>query len=161
MFFNLILVDLILYKDYPMKNKLFFLSITIGLSVLSNADVEISVGSYAKDEIHISTNENSNKIYVHKENQIIDATIGSNAIPNHKFTKEKGIAYYQEKINRYEEKILKYQSKITNYEEKISEKPRKKERYQDKIHNYQDKIKAYQEKISESEIKLKEYQTMK
>lgn len=158
-----------------MKNNFFLLSIAIGLSVSSNAEVEISVGGYANDEIHISANGNNiqtssvstdkngntNYIYVDKGSQIIDSTIGSTVISNHKFTKEEGIQHYTNKINRYEEKIAKYHDKINHYQQKIADKPRKRERYQNKIVDYQDKINNYKEKILEAERKLEEYQSIK
>lgn len=158
-----------------MKNNFFLVSIAIGLSVSSNAEIQISVGGYANDEIHISSNGNdlqtspvstdengnTNYIYVDKGSQIINSTIGSTVIVNRKFTKDEGIRHYNNKINRYEEKIAKYHDKINNYQHKMVEKPAKRERYQDKIHHYQDKINEYQQKLLEAERKLKEYQAMR
>ncbi len=149
-----------------MQNKIFILSMAIGLTISVNAEVDISISGYGQHDIKdvsVSTDDrgNTNYIYVDKGSHIVDSTIGSTIVTNHQFTKEEGIRYYNRKINRYQDKIETYHNKIDNYHDKISQKPHKRERYQNKIEHYKDKINEYRKKITEARIKLKKYHNMR
>ncbi len=138
-----------------MKNNFLILSVVIGFSVSSYAEVQISVENYGHKSIQISTNNDN------LQNTSISIDKGTQIIVDRKYTREEALLHYQRKIHRYEEKILKYHNKIKDYHEKIAEKPKKTERYQSKIENYQAKINEYHQKIEATKRKLREYQEIK
>jgi len=119
---------------------------------------EISVSISNMDKVMVTTDDNKNKdyIYVDKNSQIINSTIGTTVYVNSepKSQEEKNL-YYQKKIQRYTEKIDRYRLKIEKYQAKIIKKPKYSERYSDRIEEYELKIEKFQEKIKEFQLEIK------
>ncbi|CAA6800307.1 MAG: Unknown protein [uncultured Sulfurovum sp.] len=143
-------------KKYP-----YILSLTITLSTFSASEVLISISDddpNKKSNVVVSTDKNGNKdyIYIDKDSQIINSTIGTNININQSTprTKEESIAFYNKRIIYYKSKIDSYHDKIDKYKEKIIDKPKYKERYQDKIERYFEKINSYKDKIAETNLKI-------
>ena len=142
--------------------KLIALPIIISFSTLIMAEVHVSIHdkNYDNNNVVVSTDRqgNTDYIYVDKDSQIINSTIGTTIYINQSTprTKEESIIYYNERINYYNSKINDYNDKINHYKEKIINKPKYRERYNNKITKYVEKINSYKNKINSTELKLAE-----
>ena len=120
------------------------------------AEISVSISNMDKVVVTTDDNKNSDYIYVDKNSQIINSTIGTTVYINSKpKTQEEKNHYYQKKIQRYEEKIDRYRLKIENYQAKIIKKPKYSERYRARIDEYELKIEKFQEKIKEFQLEIK------
>jgi len=137
------------------------LPIIISFTTSVMAEVYVSIHDKNHDNsVVVSTDREGNRdyIYVDKDSQIINSTIGTNVYINQSTprTKEESIIYYNQRIDYYNRKIDEYNDKINHYQEKILNKPKYRERYRNKITKYIEKIDSYENKINSVELKLAE-----
>jgi len=139
---------------------IFPIIVSFTTSIMAEVHVSIYDENYDNNNVVVSTDRqgNTDYIYVDKDSQIINSTIGTNIYINQSTprTKEESIIYYNERIDYYNSKINDYNDKINHYKEKIVNKPKYKERYNNKITKYVEKINSYKNKINSTELKLAE-----
>jgi len=141
-------------------SRLAILPIIVSFTTSIMAEVHVSIydKNYDNNNVVVSTDRQGNTtyIYVDKDSQIINSTIGTKVYINQSTsrTKEESIIYYNKRIDYYNRKIDEYNDKINHYQEKILNKPKYRERYNNKITKYIEKIDSYKNKINLAELKL-------
>ena len=142
-----------------MKKRLLMISIIVGVTSASNAEIDVYVSGVEQSPTSSDDKGNIEYIYVDKNSHIVNSVIGTNiSTDGDPMTKEEQIEYYKKRIQHYIDKITHYEDKIKRYEEKITYKPKYRERYEHKIESYREKIENSKNKIESYKNKIKEAQ---